>query len=84
MAAQAMKAGAVECLAEPVRDQHRPDAIGQDAECDAWHASSAGLVELRRRNEALIRREHDALAPVRMTETVGPPASKYKPTYTNV
>jgi DNA-binding NtrC family response regulator len=37
---QALKAGAVECLTEPVGDQIRLDAIGQAVECEVWPASS--------------------------------------------
>jgi FixJ family two-component response regulator len=41
MSVQAAKAGAVECLTKPDGDQTLLLAIGQAAECDAWHAGSA-------------------------------------------
>jgi FixJ family two-component response regulator len=63
MSVQAMKAGAVESLTKPFRDQQLLDAIQQAIERDrAARGLRAQLGELRRRNDALTPREREVMA----------------------
>src|SRR6516164_8391872 len=63
MSVQAMKAGAVEFLAKPFRDQVLLDAIHQAIERDrVTRRQRAKSVELRRRYESLTQREREVLA----------------------
>jgi FixJ family two-component response regulator len=43
MSVQATKAGAMECLTKPVRDQHGLDTMGQAIACDVWPAGSVWI-----------------------------------------
>lgn len=63
MAVQALKAGAVDFLTKPFRDQQLIHAVQQAIEHDrvARH-QRAGLAELRRRYEALTQREREVMA----------------------
>lgn len=62
MTVQAMKAGAVEFLTKPFRDQEMLDAIAQALDRDrATRAHWAGLAELRKRYETLTPREREVL-----------------------
>jgi FixJ family two-component response regulator len=63
MTVQAMKAGAVEFLTKPFRDQDLLDAIHQALARDRTaHAQRAKSEDLRRRYRALTPRERDVLA----------------------
>jgi len=63
MSVQAMKAGAVEFLTKPFRDQQLLDAIQQAIERDrAERGLRAQLGELRRRSDALTPREREVMA----------------------
>jgi FixJ family two-component response regulator len=65
MSVQAMKAGAVEFLAKPFRDQDLLDAVGQAIERDrAARRQRAELAILRRRYAQLTPRERDVMAHV--------------------
>ena len=65
MAVRAMKAGAVEFLAKPFRDQDLIDAIQAAIARDrARRADARALVELRRRFAALTPREQDVMRQV--------------------
>jgi FixJ family two-component response regulator len=62
MSVKAMKAGAVEFLTKPFRDQDLLDAIQQALERDRAGRSERGLTEdLRERYETLTRREREAM-----------------------
>jgi len=62
MSVRAMKAGAVEFLTKPFRDQDLLDAIHQALERDGVaRAQRAELAELRRRLESLTRREREVM-----------------------
>src|SRR5262245_295643 len=62
MTVQAMKAGAVEFLTKPFRDQDLLDAIAQALERDRGaRARRAGLAELRERYEQLTPREREVM-----------------------
>jgi FixJ family two-component response regulator len=62
MSVQAMKAGAVEFLTKPFRDQELLDAIHQAIERDcANRKSQAEIVEQRARYELLTQREREVL-----------------------
>jgi FixJ family two-component response regulator len=63
MTVQAMKAGAVEFLTKPFRDQQLLDAVQQaiDRDRTARH-QRAELAELRRRYESLTQREREVMA----------------------
>jgi FixJ family two-component response regulator len=62
MTVQAMKAGAVEFLTKPFRDQDLLDAISQAIERDRTRrAQQAEMAELRRRYEQLTPRERDVM-----------------------
>ena len=62
MSVQAMKAGAVEFLTKPFRDQELLDAIHQAIERDcANRKSQAEIVEQRARYELLTQREREAM-----------------------
>jgi len=63
MSVQAMKAGAVEFLTKPFRDQQLLDAIQQAIDRDrAERSRRTELAELRRRYEALTPREREVMA----------------------
>jgi FixJ family two-component response regulator len=65
MSVQAMKAGAVEFLTKPFRDQNLLDAIGQAIARDrAARRQRAEVAALRERYARLTPREHDIMAPV--------------------
>ena len=65
MSVRAMKAGAVEFLTKPFRDQDLLDAIQQALERDRGaRQQRAELDDLRRRFESLTRRERDVMARV--------------------
>jgi FixJ family two-component response regulator len=65
MSVQAMKAGAVEFLTKPFRDQDLLDAIGQAIERDrAERRQRAEVVALRERYARLTPRERDVMAQV--------------------
>jgi FixJ family two-component response regulator len=62
MTVQAMKAGAVEFLTKPFRDQQLLDAVQQAIHRDrAARHQRAELTELRRRYESLTQRERDVM-----------------------
>jgi FixJ family two-component response regulator len=62
MTVRAMKAGAVEFLTKPFRDQDLLDAIQQALERDRkTHEQRAEIAELRRRIDSLTPRERDVL-----------------------
>jgi FixJ family two-component response regulator len=62
MSVQAMKAGAVEFLTKPFRDQDLLDAIGQAIEHDrAARKQRTALSELRRNLDSLTQREREVL-----------------------
>jgi FixJ family two-component response regulator len=62
MTVQAMKAGAVEFLTKPFRDQDLLDAISQALDRDrAAREQRAGLAELRERYEQLTPREREVM-----------------------
>ncbi|HEV2801836.1 MAG TPA: response regulator transcription factor [Pyrinomonadaceae bacterium] len=62
MTVQAMKAGAVEFLTKPFREQDLLDAVGQAIECDRERRKNEGeLSELRRRFELLTPREREVM-----------------------
>jgi FixJ family two-component response regulator len=62
MTVQAMKAGAVEFLTKPFRDQQLLDAVQQAIDRDrAARHQRAELAELRRRYESLTQREHEVM-----------------------
>jgi FixJ family two-component response regulator len=63
MSVQAMKAGAVDFLPKPFRDQDLLDAVHRTLACDR-HArvQRAGIEALRRRFEALTPRQRDVMA----------------------
>jgi FixJ family two-component response regulator len=62
MSVQAMKAGAVEFLTKPFRDQDILDAIHHALERDrAFRKQQAEVTELRKRLESLTRRERQVL-----------------------
>ncbi len=62
MTVQALKAGAVDFLTKPFRDQQLLDAVQHaiDRDRTAWH-QRAQLAELRRRYESLTRREREVM-----------------------
>ncbi|HWA46574.1 MAG TPA: response regulator [Hypericibacter adhaerens] len=63
MSVKAMKAGAVDFLAKPFRDQDMLDAVAAAIERDrARRISEAGLDGLRRRLETLSKREQEVMA----------------------
>ena len=63
MSVQAMKAGAVEFLSKPFRDQQLLDAISQAIERDrVARKERSELGELRRRHESLTPREREVMA----------------------
>src|SRR6185295_1752765 len=63
MTVQAMKAGAVEFLTKPFRDQELLDAIQQALERDRQaRAQRAELEALRRRSQSLTPREQEVMA----------------------
>jgi FixJ family two-component response regulator len=63
MSVRAMKAGAVEFLTKPFRDQDLLDAVQQAIDRDrAARAARAETIELRNRYESLSRREREVLA----------------------
>lgn len=63
MTVQALKAGAVDFLTKPFRDQQLLDAVQQAIEHDrAARHQRAGVAELRRRYEALTHREREVMA----------------------
>jgi FixJ family two-component response regulator len=65
MSVQAMKAGAVEFLTKPFRDQDLLDAIEQATERDrAARGQRTEIVELRERYETLTPREREVMAAV--------------------
>lgn len=62
MTVRAMRAGAVEFLTKPFRDQDLLDAIHQALECDRKaREHRADIDELRRRSESLTRREREVM-----------------------
>jgi FixJ family two-component response regulator len=62
MTVQAMKAGAVEFLTKPFRDQQLLEAVQQAIDRDrAARRQRAGLAELRRRYESLTQRERQVM-----------------------
>jgi FixJ family two-component response regulator len=63
MSVRAMKAGAVDFLAKPVRVEELLDAVGQALARDAaGRAADRGLAELRRRHDTLTPREREIMA----------------------
>ena len=63
MTVQAMRAGAVEFLTKPFRDQQLLDAVQQALDRDrAARHQRAELAELRRRHESLTPREREVMA----------------------
>jgi FixJ family two-component response regulator len=65
MSVQAMKAGAVEFLTKPFRDQDLLDAIEEAIERDrVARRQRAEVIALRERYARLTRRERDVMAPV--------------------
>lgn len=63
MSVTAMKAGAIEFLTKPFRDQDLLDAVHRGIEIDRGHrAESAMLAELRQRFDALTPREREVMA----------------------
>jgi FixJ family two-component response regulator len=63
MSVKAMKAGAVEFLTKPFRDQDLLDAIGEAIQRDvAQRSRVAELAELREHHESLTPREHEVMA----------------------
>ena len=63
MTVQALKAGAVDFLAKPFRDQQFLDAVQQTIDRDrAARQQRAELAELRRRHESLTPREREVMA----------------------
>jgi FixJ family two-component response regulator len=65
MTVQAMKAGAVEFLTKPFRDQQLLDAVQQAIDRDrAARHQRAELAELRRRYESLTQREREVMTRV--------------------
>jgi FixJ family two-component response regulator len=63
MSVRAMKAGAVEFLTKPFRDQDLLDAVGTALETDrARRAGEMRLAELRARSEALTARERQVMS----------------------
>jgi FixJ family two-component response regulator len=64
MAVQAMKAGAVEFLRKPFRDQDLLDAVQQALERDRkGREQRAEIAELRKRFDSLTPREREVMAP---------------------
>ena len=62
MTVQALKAGAVDFLTKPFRDQQLLDAVQQAIDRDrAARHQRAGLAELRRRYESLTQREREVM-----------------------
>jgi len=62
MTVQAVKAGAVEFLTKPFRDQQLLDAVQQGIDRDRTvRQQRAGLAELRRRYESLTQREREVV-----------------------
>lgn len=62
MTVQALKAGAVDFITKPFRDQQLLDAVQQAIERDrAARLQRAGLAELRRRYESLTQREREVM-----------------------
>jgi FixJ family two-component response regulator len=65
MSVKAMKAGAIEFLTKPFRDQDLLDAINAGLAKDrAWLQSEQGLRDLRARFETLTQREREVLSRV--------------------
>lgn len=65
MSVAAMKAGAIEFLVKPFRDQDLLDAVHRGIEIDRAHkAEATTLAELRQRFESLTPREREVMAPV--------------------
>jgi FixJ family two-component response regulator len=63
MSVQAMKAGAIEFLTKPFRDQALLDAINQAIQCDrANRKHQAAIAEQRARYDLLTQREREVLA----------------------
>ncbi len=63
MAVQAMKAGAMEFLHKPFRDQDLLDAVQQALECDREaREQRAEITELRKRFDSLTPREREVMA----------------------
>lgn len=63
MSVAAIKAGAIEFLTKPVRDQELLDAVHRGLELDRdWRAEAAVLADLRERLKALTPRERDIMA----------------------
>ena len=63
MTVQAMKAGAVEFLTKPFRDQQLLDAVRQAIDRDrVTRSQRAELAELQRRYHSLSPREHEVMA----------------------
>jgi|SRR5262245_28629161 len=63
MTVQALKAGAVDFLTKPFRDQELLDAVQQAIDRDrAARQQRAGVAELRRRYESLTQREREIMA----------------------
>jgi FixJ family two-component response regulator len=63
MSVQAMKAGAIDFLSKPFRDQDMLDAVAAAIERDrARREAEAGLTELQKRLDSLSKRERDVMA----------------------